>query len=286
MLVEEALRFLGPGSGKCFVDATVGTGGHSEALLACGASVVGVDRDPQALAIARERLEPFADRVRLLQGDFRDLPALLAPLSIPRVDGVVFDLGTSSLQFDSPARGFSFLADAPLDMRMDPGAATTAADLVNHLSETDLARILWEYGEERYARRIARAIVRVRPLHTTSALASLVARFYPPGRHRIHPATRTFQALRIAVNDELGALSVGLPRAVGLLSLDAVLCAISFHSLEDRIVKHFLRREALVGRVEVLTKKPVVPGDEEIARNPRARSAKLRVGRVREVVPS
>jgi 16S rRNA (cytosine1402-N4)-methyltransferase len=202
------------------------------------------------------------------------------------VDGVVFDLGTSSLQFDSPARGFSFLADAPLDMRMDPGAATTAADLVNHLSETDLARIIWEYGEERYARRIARAIVRVRPLHTTSDLASLVARFYPPGRHRIHPATRTFQALRIAVNDELGALSVGLPRAVGLLSLDAVLCAISFHSLEDRIVKHFLRREALVGRVEVLTRKPVVPGDEEIARNPRARSAKLRAGRVREVVPS
>ncbi|MGD9841172.1 MAG: 16S rRNA (cytosine(1402)-N(4))-methyltransferase RsmH [Candidatus Bipolaricaulis sp.] len=283
VLVAEVVGFLAPAPEALIVDATVGTGGHAEALLARGATVIGIDQDPAALDRARERLRPYTDRVQLLPGNFRDLPALVPP--VPRVDGVLFDLGASSLQFDSPERGFSFLADGPLGMRMDPTAPVTAADLVNRLPEAELARILWEYGEERYARRIARAIVQQRPLHTTTELARLVARLYPPGHHRIHPATRTFQALRIAVNDELGALEAGLAGAVRLLAPGGVLCVISFHSLEDRIVKHFLRREALTGRLEVLTKKPLRPGEDEVGRNPRARSAKLRAARVREVGP-
>jgi len=287
VLVEEVLSFLGPAPGKLFVDATVGTGGHSEALLSRGAHVIGVDQDPEALGIGRERLRAYGDRVRLIHGNFRDLPALLAPLSLPQVDGILFDLGVSSLQFDQPERGFSFQAQGPLDMRMDPGSPTTAHDLVNRLSEAELARVLWDYGEERHARRIARAIERARPIHTTSELARIVARASdaPSRRYRIHPATRTFQALRIAVNDELSALVAGLPAALALLSLGGVLCVISFHSLEDRIAKQFLRRVGLAGQVEVLTKKPLGPGDDEIARNPRARSAKLRAGRVREVAP-
>ncbi|HQM38393.1 MAG TPA: 16S rRNA (cytosine(1402)-N(4))-methyltransferase RsmH [Candidatus Bipolaricaulis anaerobius] len=283
VLVAEVVRFLAPAPAALIVDATVGTGGHAEALLARGARVIGIDQDPAALDRARERLRPYTDRVQLLPGNFRDLPALVPP--VPRVDGVLFDLGASSLQFDSPERGFSFLAAGPLDMRMDPTAPVTAADLVNRLPEAELARILWEYGEERYARRIARAIVQQRPLRTTTELARLVACLYPPGRHRIHPATRTFQALRIAVNDELGALEAGLAGAVRLLAPGGVLCVISFHSLEDRIVKHFLRREALTGRLEVLTKKPLRPEEDEVSRNPRARSAKLRAARVREVGP-
>lgn len=283
MLVAEVVRFLAPAPGKVIVDATVGTGGHSAALLACGAAVIGLDQDWAALEVAQERLRPFGGQVRLLHGNFRDLPALLSRLGVTPVDGVLFDLGASSLQLGSPARGFSFSADGPLDMRMDQAGPTTAADLVNHLPEADLARILREYGEERYARRIARAIVRVRPVHTTGELASLVARLYPPGRHRIHPATRTFQALRIAVNDELAALEAGLAGALGVLGPGGSLVAIAFHSLEDRIVKQVLRREALAGRVLVLTKKPLVPGEEEVGRNPRARSAKLRAARVPEV---
>jgi len=283
VLVAEVVRFLAPAPGVRIVDATVGTGGHAEALLARGARVIGIDRDPVALDRARERLRPYTDRLQLLHGNFRDLATLVSP--VPRVDGVLFDLGASSLQFDSPERGFSFLAAGPLDMRMDPTAPVTAADLVNRLPEAELARILWEYGEERYARRIARAIAEQRPLHTTTELARVVARLYPPGHHRIHPATRTFQALRIAVNDELGALEAGLAGAVRLLPPGGALCVISFHSLEDRIVKHFLRREALAGRVEVLTKKPLRPEEDEVGRNPRARSAKLRAARVREVGP-
>ncbi|HEU67747.1 MAG TPA: 16S rRNA (cytosine(1402)-N(4))-methyltransferase RsmH [Candidatus Acetothermia bacterium] len=283
VLVAEVRGFLDPRPGRLIVDATVGTGGHAAALLRHGASVVGIDRDPHALTIAQDRLAAFGERVQLIHGNFRDLPALLSRLGARPVDGVLFDLGASSLQLGSPERGFSFSADGPLDMRMDPRSPTAAADLVNHLAETDLARLLWEYGEERYARRIARAIVRARPLHSTAELAVLVARAYPRGRHRIHPATRTFQALRIAVNDELGALREALPAARALLAPGGTLCVISFHSLEDRIVKRFLRREGLAGRLEVLAKKPIVPREEEIARNPRARSAKLRAGRVREV---
>lgn len=285
VLVAEALAFLAPGPGKLFVDATAGTGGHAEALLARGAAVVGVDRDPEALKVAQDRLSPFGDRVRLVHGDFRNLQDILTRLGVARADGFLFDLGVSSLQLDQPERGFSFQADGPLDMRMDPGGAVTADDLVNRLPERELARILWEYGEERHARRIAREVVRARPIRTTGELARLVARLYPPGHHRIHPATRTFQALRIAVNDELAALEAGLAAALSRLRPGGVVCAISFHSLEDRIVKRAFRQAALAGRLEVLTKKPIQPGPDEVARNPRARSAKLRAARVPEVAP-
>ena len=286
VLLDEVLSLLSPGPGVLICDATCGTGGHAEAILARGAELVGLDKDREALEIARGRLARFGARVRLLHADFRELRAALARLGIKEVQGVLFDLGVSSLQLDSPARGFSFREEAPLDMRMDPSQPLTAAELVNRLPEPELARILWEYGEERYARRIAREIVRARdkaPIHTTTELARLVAHCYPPGRHRIHPATRTFQALRIAVNDELAALKEGLAQAVELLSPGGVVCVISFHSLEDRIVKHFFRARAKAGRLALLTKKPLRPSPEEVARNPRARSAKLRAAQVPEV---
>ncbi len=289
VLVEEVLSFLSPKPGVLICDATCGTGGHAEAILEKGAELVGVDKDPRALEVARRRLARFGDRVRLIHADFRDLRAALARLGIKEVQGILFDLGVSSLQLDSPTRGFSFREEAPLDMRMDPSQPLRAAELVNRLPEGELARILWEYGEERYARRIARAIVRARdkaPIESTTELAHLVARCYPPGRHRIHPATRTFQALRIAVNDELSALKEGLAQAVELLSPGGVVCAISFHSLEDRIVKHFFRAEAATGQLELLTKKPIRPSPREVAKNPRARSAKLRAARVPEVAQS
>lgn len=286
VLVDEVVAVLAPRPGATFLDATVGTGGHSEALLSRGGRVVGVDQDPHALVVARDRLAPWGDRVTLVHGNFRDLRTLVASLALPPLDGILFDLGVSSLQLAVPERGFSFSADGPLDMRMNPEGITTAADLVNHAVEQELVWVLREYGEEWYARRIARAIVRSRPLRTTGDLASLVSRIYPPGRHRVHPATRTFQALRIAVNDELGALREALPDAASLLAPGGVLCVIAFHSLEDRIVKRFMREEGLAGRLEILTKKPVTPGKEERARNPRARSAKLRAGRVPKVVLS
>ena len=286
VLLYEVLSLLDPKPGRLICDATVGTGGHAEAILARGAELVGLDKDPQALELARARQARFGPRVQLLHADFRDLRTALSRLGVKAIDGVLFDLGVSSLQLDSPARGFSFREEAPLDMRMDPAQPRTAAELVNRLPEPELARILWEYGEERYARRIARAIVRARdkaPIRTTSELARLVARCYPPGRHRIHPATRTFQALRIAVNDELSVLEEGLTQAIELLSPGGVVCVISFHSLEDRIVKHLFRERAAKGKLELLTKKPLRPSAEEVARNPRARSAKLRAARVPEV---
>lgn len=286
VLVEEVLGFLNPKPSGIYIDATVGMGGHAAAILARGARVVGVDQDPQAIALAWERLAPWADRVQLVRGNFRDLPMLVASLAVSSVDGILLDLGASSLQFDAAARGFAFRTDGPLDMRMDPDAATTAADLINILSERELEGILWQYGEERYARRIARAIARARPIHTTGELAHLVAGLYPRGHHRIHPATRTFQAIRIAVNDELSALAAALPAALRILAPGGTLCVISFQSLEDRIVKHFLRQAASAVQIEILTKKPVVPTPEETARNPRARSAKLRAGRVSDVVRS
>ncbi len=286
VLLAEVVSFLAPAPGKLIVDATCGTGGHAQALLSRGATVIGLDQDPQALALAQERLAPFQDRLQLLQGNFRRLRELLSSLGIREVDGVLFDLGVSSLQLDTPARGFSFRQPAPLDMRMDPSQPLTAHEIVNRWPEWEIVRILREYGEERYAGRIARAIVRARskaPIRSTTELARLVARCYPPGRHHIHPATRTFQALRIAVNDELAALEEGLEQARELLRPGGVVCAISFHSLEDRIVKHRFREWAAAGEVELLTKKPLRPSPAEVAENPRARSAKLRAARVPEV---
>lgn len=281
VMVAEVLRFLEPAPGKLIVDATVGTGGHAEAVLERGAEVLGIDRDPMALEVARRRLSRFGERCRLLQGNFRELAGILGELGIKEVDGVLFDLGMSSMQLEDPARGFSFLREGPLDMRMDPSQDLTAHEIVNSWPEGEIARILREYGEERYARRIAREIVRSRPISSTTELAALVARCYPPGYHRIHPATRTFQALRIAVNDELSALREGLHAAIRALKPGGVVVAISFHSLEDRIVKRTFRQRWIADEVEILTKKPLTPTQTEVRRNPRARSAKLRAARKR-----
>lgn len=291
----EAVRFLAPDRGGIYVDGTVGLGGHAAAILAAGPEVrlIGIDRDPQALRYAAARLAQFGDRVRLIHGNYRDLTEILSGLGIEAIDGFLLDLGLSSLQLDAPERGFSFRADGPLDMRMDPTQKTSAADLVNGASVEELARILRDYGEERFAGRIARAIVAARPIETTGALAEVVRRAIPRRFHerRIDPATRTFQALRIAVNDELRNLQDGLAAGFAALRPGGVIVVISFHSLEDRIVKRFFRKLAtpryeslapgppLPPQAEVLTKKPLRPSEEEIRENPRARSAKLRACR-------
>ncbi len=283
VLTAEVLQYLRPERGGLFVDCTVGLGGHSRALLEAGATrVVGLDRDLQALAAARETLAPWADRVELVHADYRALDEVLDRHGISLVDGALADLGVSSLQLDAPGRGFSFQRDEPLDMRMDTTSVHTAADLVARSTERDLADAIYAYGEERFSRRIARAIVearRAQPIATTGGLAAIVRRALPRRGHmRIDPATRTFQALRIWVNRELDGLDRFLEAAARRLRLGARLVVISFHSLEDRIVKHTLRalQQGRDAGVRVLTRKPVVPGDDEVRRNPRARSAKLR----------
>lgn len=283
VLVSETLELLRPDRGGLFVDCTVGLGGHTRALLEHGATrIIGIDRDPQALAIAGRTLAPWADRVELVHADFRALDDVLGSRGIQLVDGALADLGVSSLQLDAPGRGFSFQRDERLDMRMDPSTGETAADLVARSTERELADAIYAYGEERFSRRIARAIVearRAQPIETTGRLAALVRRALPRrGPSRVDPATRTFQAIRIWVNRELEGLDRFLAAAVRRLRTGARLVVITFHSLEDRIVKHTLRalEKRGDGGVKVLTKKPIVPGGEEVQRNPRARSAKLR----------
>jgi 16S rRNA (cytosine1402-N4)-methyltransferase len=246
--------------------------------------VIGLDRDPDAIAACRSRLQGYGSRLLLIHGDFRDLKRHLVSVGVPRVDGVVFDLGMSSAQLDSPERGFSFQAEGPLDMRMDRSGGKTAADLLARLPEAELADLIYRYGEERYARRIARAVVRARaarPLRTTTDLVAVIRDAVPAVyRHgRIHCATRTFQALRIAVNDELDGLDGALRDAVEVLAPGGRLCVIAFHSLEDRIVKQALRAlsQGPQARLQSLIKKPQLPTDRECRQNPRARSAKLRV---------
>ncbi len=302
VLLEETMKFLTPERGGLFIDCTVGLGGHSEAILECfsEARVIGIDLDMEALDYASKRLERFGDRFRPVQANFRKISAIVDEAGEKHVQGVLADLGVSSLQFDSATRGFSFRFDAPLDMRMNPASETnTAAELLLQLSEAEIARILFEYGEERRSRRIAKWIVESRergePILTTKALAELVQRAIGYSKTRpIHPATRTFQALRIAVNHELARLDHFVAAATDLLQLDGRFVAISFHSLEDRIIKQELRR--LSGycqcpprvpvcscgarrSVEILTRRPVVPDDTEVEQNPRARSAKLRACR-------
>jgi len=282
VMTAEVLQHLRPEQGGLFVDCTIGLGGHSRALLEAGATrVIGLDRDLDALAQARETLAPWRDRIELVHADYRTLADVLDSRHIATVDGALADLGVSSLQFDAPGRGFSFQRDEPLDMRMDRSAGETAADLVARSTERELADAIFQYGEERFSRRIARAIVDARretPVATTGRLASIVRRAIPRrGPARIDPATRTFQALRIWVNRELDGLDRFLETAAARLRAGARLVVITFHSLEDRIVKHTLRRlEQRSAGVKVLTKKPLVPRDEEVERNPRARSAKLR----------
>jgi 16S rRNA (cytosine1402-N4)-methyltransferase len=275
VLAAEVVAYLNPHAGGHYLDATVGSGGHAQQLLeaAPNGHLTALDRDESALAAARARLAPYGERVRFWHGNF----AAFDP-GEARFDGIVADLGASSAQLDAPERGFSFRAEAPLDMRMDRQQALTAADIVNGWSERALADLLYDCGEERRARRIARRIVRERPFATTTALAAAIAR--GAGRdNRIHPATRSFQALRIAVNDELRSLEAFLQRASGWLRPGARLAIVSFHSLEDRRVKHQLRADPSLA---VETKKPLTPASAERDRNPRARSAKLRVARKRE----
>ena len=303
VLLQEVLAWIAPERGGLFVDCTVGLGGHAEAILerASGARLLGLDRDAEALRRARERLSRFGSRARLVEADFADLPGILSRLGEGPAAGVVADLGVSSLQIDTAERGFSFRAEGPLDMRMGR-QGRSAAEVVNQYSEEDLQRILWQYGEERQARRIARALVesrRTKPLETTEDLKRVIyaakgrAQRGPRRREgRVDPATRAFQALRIEVNSELSRLQTMLDEVVALLESEGRLVVISYHSLEDRIVKNSLRRLArgkideITGRphsesrvIEVLTKKPVRPSAEETEANPRARSARLRAAR-------
>jgi 16S rRNA (cytosine1402-N4)-methyltransferase len=273
VLPLEVLDGLQPAPGKTILDATLGGAGHTRLLLERGAKVIGVDQDPFALERARSANIP---NLEVIEGNFRDLETLLDGR---KVDGVLMDLGVSSFQLDDQDRGFSFHTDAALDMRMSQ-AGESAYDVVNDMVFEDLARIIYEFGEERHSRRIARGISEARekaPIETTKQLAEIIKRAYPGGHARgIHPARRTFQALRIYVNDELGALEAGLKAAANVLNPDGRLAVISFHSLEDRIVKHFLRDS---GDFDAMTKRPIEASEIETASNPRARSAKLRVGK-------
>jgi 16S rRNA (cytosine1402-N4)-methyltransferase len=287
VLLDEAMAWLDPQPGRTYCDATLGLAGHAESILQRSAPdgrLIGIDRDPDALAQARVRLEPFGERVTLVHARFSQAREVLDRLAVVAVDGFLIDLGVSSPQLDRPERGFSFRHDGPLDMRMDPEAGETAADLLRRVDEGELARIIRDFGEERHAARVARAIVDARragPLDTTGKLAAVVARAVPRHEPGKNPATRTFQALRIAVNEELDEIERFLAVAADCLKPGGRLCVIAFHSLEDRIVKRRLR--ALAGRdgggpavLRLLTKHVVVPTDAERARNPRSRSARLR----------
>jgi 16S rRNA (cytosine1402-N4)-methyltransferase len=278
VLRDECVRALAPRAGGLYVDATLGAGGHTEAILEIpGTRVIGLDRDAGALALAGARLERFGDRVRLLHGRFGEIEPVLARAGVTQVDGLLADIGLSSMQLDDAARGMSFRAEGPLDMRMDRSQGETALDLIDRLDDDELADVIYKYGEERRSRRVARCIKQAREngeLHTTLDLRRAVVRAVGPARiGGVDPATRTFQALRIAVNGELDELEGLLAAAPRLVAPGGVLAIISFHSLEDRLVKRALRDRSLW---RPLTKKPVVAGDEEVADNPRARSAKLR----------
>ncbi|MEZ5415777.1 MAG: 16S rRNA (cytosine(1402)-N(4))-methyltransferase RsmH [Vicinamibacterales bacterium] len=283
VMVDETTQLLQPQRGGTFVDCTLGLGGHTRALLDAGAErVVGIDRDPQALAAASAALAAFGDRVRYVHADYRDIDRVLDAEGVSTVQGALADLGVSSMQFDAPGRGFSFRRDEPLDMRMDQSQGATAAERLAEVAESDLADVIYRFGEERRSRRVARAIVAAReqgPIATTGQLAAIVRRAVAaPGWQRLDPATRTFQALRIWVNGELDRLDEFVRRAALRLAEGGRLAVISFHSLEDRIVKHTLRAlDRAEGLVRVLTARPIVASDAEIAVNPRARSAKLRV---------
>jgi 16S rRNA (cytosine1402-N4)-methyltransferase len=295
VLYKEIIHALQPRRGGRYVDGTLGAGGHARGIMEASApdgQLLGLDVDPQALALARKNLAPYEGRIHLAQASYTSLPSQLAQLEWEAVDGIVLDLGASSMQFDTPERGFSFLHDAPLDMRFGPHAVQTAADLVNKYSERELADLIYQYGEERESRKIARAIVKARPIHTTRELVTVIESVSPRRGDRVHPATRTFQALRIAVNEELDAIKAVLPQAMAALRSGGRLAVISFHSLEDRIVKDFFREQSrdLVNppyeqiyeeerraTLKEVHRKPITPSEVEIKNNPRARSAKLRI---------
>ena len=295
VLTEEVVRYLAVRPGGRYVDCTVGAGGHAAAILESaspGGLLLGMDADPRALEIAAAALSRFGDDVQLAESNFRELSSVCEEYAFVPVHGVLFDLGVSSMQLADESRGFGFQVEAPLDMRFGPGQTLTAAEIVNEYDEEKLADVIWRFGEEPASRRIARTIVRSRPLGTTTELAAVMSRA-SGGQHgrRIHPATRTFQALRIAVNDELGALTEALDQSVDVLGSEGRLVVISFHSLEDRIVKQFIALESRdcicpperpvctcghKARLKPVTKKSVTPTAEEVAANPRSRSARLR----------
>lgn len=298
VLLDETLGFFQGRHLQYVVDATLGAGGHSEALLQAHPEIerlIGIDQDPVARQIAQARLSAWDQRVHIIADNFSHLKQDLTEIGLPAVDGIIFDLGVSSMQFDLPEKGFSFMREGPLDMRMDPSQELTAAEVVNTWSEGELGRIFRDYGEEKHWRAAVRAIAAARqkkPLETTLELANLLKQGMPFNKKGIHPGTLVFQALRICVNRELEVLEAAIPAAIDLLRPGGRLAVISFHSLEDRIVKNLMRFAAsdkydTVGLggvfldkepiVSLVTRKPVVPGDEEIFRNPRSRSAKLRV---------
>jgi 16S rRNA (cytosine1402-N4)-methyltransferase len=295
VLYHQVLSAIDPRAGGLYIDGTLGTGGHAWGLLERSSPdgrLLGLDRDPAAIVCARRTLAPFGDRVYFRHGSFADMAQHAAAVGWEAVHGILLDLGISSMQLDDAQRGFSFRYEGPLDMRFDAEESESADDLVNQLSESELADILAKFGEEPRARRIAAAIVRLRPIHTTTELAQAVMQAVGRAGGRIHPATRTFQALRIAVNDELGALERGLQEALALLHPGGRLAVISFHSLEDRLVKQFMRREERAcicppgqpvctcghqPSLRLVERRPIKADEHEVRRNPRARSARLRV---------
>ena len=295
VLYHEIIKALQPQPGGLYIDGTLGAGGHAWGILEASnpnGKLLGLDLDPRALFLAQERLAPFGSRAILRQASYVTLSEQLISLGWEAVHGIIFDLGVSSMQLDTPERGFSFRHDAPLDMRFNPEASTTAADLVNHLPEADLADLIYRYGEERRSRQVARAIVTARPISTTGQLAEVIAQATQSGKPGIHPATRTFQALRIAINGELESIEQVLPQAVEALASGGRLAVISFHSLEDRIVKQFFRRESQdclcppkqpvctcghKASLTEITRKPIQASETEALENPRARSSRLRV---------
>jgi 16S rRNA (cytosine1402-N4)-methyltransferase len=285
VLYDEVMAAIAPRSGGVYVDGTCGHAGHARGILELSAPdgrLVGIDLDAQALQLAQETLAEFAGRFTLVHGSFAQVGDIARAQGLAAVDGVVLDLGLSSMQLSQAERGFSFQLDGPLDMRFDTSKGPTAADLINSLPADELADIFYEYGEERMSRHIARAIVEDRPLHTTRELAELVSRVIRR-RGRIHPATRVFQALRIAVNSELEVLETGLRQAIEVLSPGGRLAVIAFHSLEDRLVKYYFRQQSQQGvdgrspTLRTVTRRPIQPSRAEQERNPRSRSAKLRV---------
>lgn len=295
VLYHEIINALAPYSGGLYIDGTLGAGGHALGILDVSTpdgKLLGLDLDPQALVIANQRLSMFKNRIFVRQGSYVDMASFVREIGWLFVDGIILDLGVSSIQLDTKERGFSFLYDAPLDMRFSDQTSFNAADLVNSLAENDLANIIWKYGEEKNSRKIARIICQNRPIDTTFELANLVKKAYGNQYSQIHPATRTFQAIRIAVNQEMQAIESVIPQAIHLLKPGGKLAIISFHSLEDRIVKSIFRTESKdcicppdqpictckhIKSIKEVNKKPIEASPEEITNNPRARSAKLRI---------
>lgn len=285
VMLKEVLDYLNLSPGKIIVDATIGTGGHSKAIMERilpGGKLIGIDRDQESLTVAEGRLRKFGDSCKFVYGNFTDIDNILNNLNIPKIDGVLFDLGVSSYQLEDPERGFSFQYEGPLDMRLDRNSFISAYDLINNLNQEEISTLLWNFGQERWHNRIARFLVQEREkrsITTTAQLSDIVVKAIPPKyRHfRRHAATRTFQAVRIAVNRELETIETAIHKAIELLDRSARICMISFHSLEDRIVKFAFRKEASLDKIRIITTKPLVPARLEIQENLSSRSSKLRV---------